>query len=465
MGIRHFTQEEQHIIRAFLVLQQRLPTQQELQTATAEDSLVAGLQALGVTEWGSVLQTYQQLGLPLPDELGMQYWQATAAVNRYQAVLDFQYVAQAEIEWDYWDILRFVHDELESAAKDSLPADATGMQAFTADEQHVIRAFLMLNGILPSQQQLDTSTQADSLAKGLELAGLDVASDSQSDAAFALSLYASMEGPFSALKYLPYWYDQAQGEHSLQALLDFQLNYKNHIDWVYREPLSELTTPLQPGDAPTYETGLDAFSLDEQHIIRSFLLMEQRLPSQEELDTAMQSSYAGRGLERAGLDLPTSSDVLNSEFATRLYIAVGDDSIDSQGLQYWAAAAQEDRAEAVVDFQFAAKSDIERLYASELLTVHEQLQSKYDEFDYYSSDPVCLARAITLDKMADESELQWPSFFDRSNDDDLLAALADSSIAPVQHSTHSLNDVHVEPAKLVALPDPTDSSALTLDWA
>ncbi|GGY60037.1 hypothetical protein GCM10011297_35350 [Bacterioplanes sanyensis] len=159
-------------------------------------------------------------------------------------------------------------------------ADATGMQAFTADEQHVIRAFLMQNGKLPSQQQLDTSTQADSLAKGLQLAGLDVASDSQSDAAFALSLYATMEGPFSALKDLPCWYDQAQSEHSLQALLDFQLNYKNHTDWVYREPLSELTTPLQPGEAPTYEAGLDAFSLAEQHIIRPFLLIEQRLPSQ-----------------------------------------------------------------------------------------------------------------------------------------------------------------------------------------
>ncbi|GGY55331.1 hypothetical protein GCM10011297_30090 [Bacterioplanes sanyensis] len=39
MSIRHFTQEEQHIIRAFLVLQQRLPTQQELQTASVENSL------------------------------------------------------------------------------------------------------------------------------------------------------------------------------------------------------------------------------------------------------------------------------------------------------------------------------------------------------------------------------------------------------------------------------------------
>jgi predicted negative regulator of RcsB-dependent stress response len=155
----------------------------------------------------------------------------------------------------------------------------------------------------------------------------------------------------------------------------------------------------------------------------------------------------------------------NTNFATGLFTALGDDSIDILGLQYWASEAQQNRAQAVVDFQFAAKSDIERLYASELLTVHEQLQSKHDEFDYYSPGEMSAARTITQDKMADESELEWPSFFDRSNDDDLLAALADSSKAPVQHSTHSLNDVHVEPAKLVALPDPTDSSALTLDWA
>ncbi|ASP37507.1 hypothetical protein CHH28_01935 [Bacterioplanes sanyensis] len=126
---------------------------------------------------------------------------------------------------------------------------------------------------------------------------------------------------------------------------------------------------------------LSQFSSNEQHIIRAFLLQEGRLPTQSELNLAFTKSSAASGLEASGLNIPASQAQSNTDFALAMYAAVGQDNPDTLGLQYWAAAAQQNRAQALIDFQFATQGDIETTFATELAAIDATLVPTNTDFD------------------------------------------------------------------------------------
>ncbi|GGY55352.1 hypothetical protein GCM10011297_30120 [Bacterioplanes sanyensis] len=125
---------------------------------------------------------------------------------------------------------------------------------------------------------------------------------------------------------------------------------------------------------------LSQFSLNEQHIIRAFLLQEGRLPTQAELNSAFEKTSASAGLENTGITIPTTQEQSNSQFALAMYAAVGVDNPDSQGLQFWSSQVQENRAEALINFQFAAKDSIDSTFADELADIDASLTPTNTEF-------------------------------------------------------------------------------------
>ncbi|ASP37504.1 hypothetical protein CHH28_01920 [Bacterioplanes sanyensis] len=134
---------------------------------------------------------------------------------------------------------------------------------------------------------------------------------------------------------------------------------------------------------------LNAFSLNEQHIVCAFLLQEGRLSSQSELNLAFTKSYPASGLEASGLNIPESQTQSNTDFARAMYASVGNSNPDALGLQYWASAAQQSRAQALIDFQYAARQDIEVQFASELEKIGDSLLSENTDFDDSDGTVVC----------------------------------------------------------------------------